>query len=550
MKKPSYILLAIGSLLVIVALTSIFLLDSVLKQNQKIIFEDRQGSPLSGTYYPGEKQIGVMILEGFSADQVMMRSLVNEYRNASYHVFTFDYSGQGYSHGSLGFDNASTDRLAYQAQAAMQEFLSISHLDARNIIWLGHSLGARVALQSSVLGPLTPNSLVLLGTQVNLGRNAQSEFFTGTSDADLEWTQRLSANVPSLPILLISGSWDDILTIEGGMLLLNALCSDSVNSCQNRQWVLVENLIHNFEVYSPRAISEALNWSNIQVGLPSNPNLYASNAQWRIVWWLLTIAGLSLFLAGTRQLVLRTYPQSGISTGFDILHPGKYLWKKLLLWLPAILLGVLVMGIFLLLPLGNPVFNLLYVGFIGGYGLLLVFLYRLGRTPGTQGRLLRWWNKPTSNLKRWFWVIFFNVILFCVVILFYRTGQGLVPPVGERFVWVILLTPLTALGFWLGAIEDTALKNSFPRRGIYRFWALMIGLFPFFVRFILVAVLGSISGMVSAGIGLVLLFIVLIQGEITRHLLNNAWIAAIFQSLLLYIALMPQSVLFTPFLGS
>ncbi len=550
MKKSAYILLSIGVFLMLIALSSIYLNEIFLNDNHKIIFQDRQGSPLSGTYYPGESQAGVLIMEGFSADQVMMRSLVAEYRQSQYHVFTFDYSGQGYSPGSLGFDNAATDRLAFQVQAAMQEFMHLSNLVPTQITWLGHSLGARIALQSAVIGPVLPDSLILMGAQVNLGSNAQSEFFTGTSDADLDWPQTLSKQFPPIPILLISGTWDDILTIRGGTLLMNALCSGAVTTCENRQWILLNNLIHNFEVYSPRAISKAIKWSNMQSGLPASENPRTTLTQMRIIWWLVAMLGMGIVLSGTRSLVMKDYPHSGLKTGFEIVQPERYLWKKLLLWLPALILGVLIMGIYLVLPLGNPVFNLLYTGFIGGYGLLLVFLYRLGRVAGTSGKLKEWWTVPTKDLNRWFWAIAFNGLLYVFVILFYRTGQGLVPPVGEHLVWVFLLTPPTALGFWLGAMEDSVLAKSYPHRGKYRFWALMIGLFPFFVRFFLVAVLGSVSGMVSAGIGLILLGIVLVQGEITRHLLQNAWIAAILQSVLLYIALMPQSVLFTPFLGS
>ncbi len=549
MKRSAYFLLLIGASSIIFALSSIYFNDSILVDNYKITFQDGQDSTLYGTYYPGNAQAGVLILEGFSADQVMMRSLVAEYRQEQYHVFTFDYSGQGYSPGSLGFDNAATDRLAFQLQAAMQEFMRLSNLAPVQITWLGHSLGGRVALQSAVIGPVLPDSLILLGAQVNLGSNAQSEFFTGTSDSDLDWTQKLSKQIPPLPILLISGTWDDILTTQGGTLLMNALCGDGFTTCENRQWILLNNLIHNFEVYSPRVISRAIKWANLQFGLAGSQNPLTSLPRLRIILWIVALLGIGLALTGTRSLVMTKYPFSGLQSGFEITQPDRYLWKKLLLWLPALILGVLIMGIYLLLPLGNPVFNLIYTGFLGGYGLILVFLYRLGRTPGTRGKLIEWWTPPTRDLKRWFWAIVFNGLLYLTVILFYRTGQGLVPPVGERLLWVFLLTPLTALGFWLGAVEDSALDKNNRQRGKYRFLALMIALFPFFVRFFLVAVLGSISGMVSAGIGLILLGIVLVQGEISRHLMQNAWIAAILQSILLYMALMPQSVLFTPFLG-
>ena len=54
----------------------------------------------------------------------------------------------------------------------------------------------RVALQAATMTDTPPKTLILLGTQVNLITNQQAEFFTGTSDADLEWVQALGPENP------------------------------------------------------------------------------------------------------------------------------------------------------------------------------------------------------------------------------------------------------------------------------------------------------------------------------------------------------------------
>lgn len=185
-----------------------------------------EGAPLSATYYAGTASRGIILFEGFGADQHMMRPMARDLNAAGWHVFTFDYSGHGESTGSLGYDNAATDRFAGQAQTAMQEFRRLSGLDASQVVWLGHSLGARVALQSAVLGPLRPERLVLIGAQVNLVTNEQAEFFTGTQDVDLPWVQSLGSQNPPVPILLIIGSWDDILTPQAALKLMTKLCGE------------------------------------------------------------------------------------------------------------------------------------------------------------------------------------------------------------------------------------------------------------------------------------------------------------------------------------
>ncbi len=543
--KPSKIALLLGLFLTLLAFVALYTGDSALAGSRQIVFTDPAGDRLDGTYYPGQREAGLIIFEGFSADQVMMRSAAVEFARAGFHVFTFDFSGQGKSPGSLGFDNAATDRLAFQSQAAMQVFMRESGLPAKRIFWLGHSLGARVALQTALLGEPLPAGLILLGAQINLGRNAQSEFFTGTSDSDLPWVQALGPQNPPVPLLLLSGDWEDILTPAGATLLMQSLCGTETTDCPGREWLLYPRLVHNYEIFSPRALSDAKAWASQRLG--TNLDTTAPTAQMRLVWWFAALFGMTLTLGGTLALVKTRYPALFLRPGFNVTRPIRFLTIKLLLWLAALPLAGLLMFLFLLIPLGNPVFNLIYAGFIGGYGLLMLILYHLGRAPGAQGNLGAFFQPPTADKTRWLWAIVFNLGLFTTLTLFYHSGQGLVPPVGERLAWVFIFTPITALGFWLGALEDAALARGFPKRGNLRLLAMLVGLFPFFLRFLLLAALGSTSGMIGALVGLIILGVVLVQGEITRTLLAEGWIAAILQSLLLYLAVMPQTVLFTPF---
>ena len=168
----------------------------------------------------------MLLLEGFGSDQVTMTSLAREFAGGGWHVFTFDFSGHGRSGGTLDFDNARTDRLAKQTLAALKEFQRNSGLAPEQIVIAGHSLGARVALQAASMSPQKVAGLVLLGTQVNLSTNVQSEFFTGTSDSDLPWVQALGPQNPPVPVLLVSGEWDDILTPAAARLLFGRLSGE------------------------------------------------------------------------------------------------------------------------------------------------------------------------------------------------------------------------------------------------------------------------------------------------------------------------------------
>ena len=533
-----------GLLLLLVGLIGLLVLDLPLRNHRSFTLISPDGESLAATYYPGSISKGVLLLEGFGSDQHMLRSLVRDLTASGLHVFTFDYSGHGYSPGALTYDNASTARLASQVQTAMTEFQNVSGLGASQIIWLGHSLGARVALQSAVLGPQVPSRLVLLGAQVNLGTNAQSEFFTGTTDADLAWVQSLNAVTPPVPILLITGTWEDILTVEGAQLLMTKLCAAETTTCDGaspRQWVLLKNLVHNYEVYSPRVLATAGSWA-----FPELP-IRSSLAFLRIALWFTTVIGIFMTLIGSISLLRNTTTADSLPSGITVTNPKKLVWGRLLLWLIALPLSGLIMFLYVLIPLPSPTFNLIYGGFLGGYGLLIFLLYWFGKMPGVTGRLRQFRSQGVSTQHGWRWALLFNLALFVSVTLLYRSGIGLVPPMGVRFVWVVIFVPLTALGFWLGMLEADALRNSAPDKPIYRLWIALIGLVPFYIYLILLWTLGSTSGVLGSLTGLLILALSLLQGEINRMLTGNALVSAVLQALLIFWLILPAGALFVPF---
>jgi pimeloyl-ACP methyl ester carboxylesterase len=260
MKKPP-LLLTLGLVLLLSSLTGLLWLDLPLRNGERLTFTTAVNDTLAATYHPGTTDVGVLLLPGFGSDQHMLRSLTRELVRRDVPVLTIDYSGHGRAPGALTFDNAETDRLAGQVQAAMETLQEKSGLPADQIHWIGHSLGARVAVQSSVLGPTRPGGLILYGAQINLGTNAQSEFFTGTADSDLAWVQSLGQQTPPVPILLLSGAWEDILPVEAAQLLMTQLCGTAETACDGplaREWRLYPRLVHNYEIYAPRLIADTI----------------------------------------------------------------------------------------------------------------------------------------------------------------------------------------------------------------------------------------------------------------------------------------------------
>jgi pimeloyl-ACP methyl ester carboxylesterase len=533
-----------------VGIIGLLRLNISFADQQTILFKGSAGDTLHGTYLPGEGSIGVLMLEGFGSDQIAMRPAAKVFREAGAHIFTVDFSGHGRSDGTLGFDNASTDRLAYQVISAKEVFKSSSGLSDDQILYFGHSLGARVAIQSAVLDPAPPRALILLGTQINLGTNLQAEFFTGTSDAELEWVQSLDSATPATDILLLSGEWDDILTPGAAQTLYDQLTSGSAEAERPyaRKLTILPRLFHNYEIYSTRLLQQAFSQLT-DLGLISIQPTISLTGYY--VYGALTLLGLLGTLISTPIYLNQsrpTIPPPPPPVKIQRLLP--FLRGKLLLWLAAVPVALLLSGSFFLIPLGLPVFNLIYVGFIGGYGIVMLILYRLGKVPGTDGKMqLKSAQKtsPSSRIRTLLGFIVTGLILL-ISIIFTRSGLFYVIAPNHRLVWLVIFTPFTALGFWIGDREfhmaDTFRHETGQRLKWASFSLVLIGLTPFFLYTFFMGILGSLSGMLSGLQGLLILAIVLLMGRLLKHFISQFWIVSLLQAALLYALILPQGVLF------
>lgn len=541
--------LGIVLFMVSIALTSVF--DFHASTPETVRFYTFPDDELVGRYYPGWLDIGVILLEGFGSDQETMQSALTEFAQMGFSVFTFDFSGHGRSPGTLGYDNAQTPRLAEQVLAAKEEFKRLSGLPDERIVLLGHSLGARVALQAAAMDDDVAG-IVLLGAQVNLSTNTQAEFFTGVSDADLAWVQALGPETPDTHILMISGEWDDILTPQAAGLLAGKLAGGEVEpngeavvtaSGKQRKLVILPNLLHNYEVFSSEALNESVWWSlwlldygSVSYGIPGITKL-------RVWCWVVGFAGMVMALAGCTSWLKAKQPQEHTVSNIEINDMRRFLWGKGLLWLGAIPLGGLLSSVFFLLPVGLPTFNLIYVAFFGGYGILMLVLYRTGRMPGTQGQLpfaerVSFTRQGTRRALIAFLLVWVGMAAYA------RSGWFYVFPLNARLVWLVLFSLPTSLGFRIGICEMLMIAKAAPGKTGPQAAAMLIGILPFFLYAAFLASIGSLSGVVGSVQGLLILGLVLLLGGLLRQLTKVHWFTAVCQAVLLYSLVLPQGVLF------
>lgn len=540
-------------LLGIALLIPVFMLayQRITLDQRKISFTSATGSILRGRYYPGEQPAGVILLSGLGSDQVNMTSMLVEFQTAGFHVFSFDFTGHGISGGTLGLDHTQTDVQAQQLLTAIEQFKTASNLSEEQIVLVGHSLGARVALQTAGSTSQSLAGLVLLGTQVNLSPNVKPEFLTGTIDNTLSWIQQLGPDHPNVNIALFSGSWDDILTPDAAGLLAAKLTGTTTappeisgNIADNslRAYRIYDRVLHNYEVFEPGIITDTVQLAMRMTGSFSEPETFSQRyAALRVQAWLMGLTGIFLLLISTLHDLPAPKPARLLIKSSD---PKKFLLAKLLFWLPALPLGALLAAVFFLIPIGFPAFNMIYVAFLGSYGILMLLLYRRGRMPGMVGRLPFDKPKRPPRRKTMVWTLLAGLALLIFTAAYAHSGWFYVYPLNARLIWLLLFTPVTALVFWVGHKENAILAGTKSVQPIHKLLLRLIRLLPFFIWALILAGLGSLSGLTVSVHGLIILALVIISGELFQKLGQRAWLTALLQAFLLYWLILPQGVLF------
>ncbi|NHJ85296.1 MAG: alpha/beta hydrolase [Asgard group archaeon] len=567
------IITIIALILTVGTLSSFAGLDWQTTKGEVVKFYSHENEVLYGKYYPGSINAGIVLLEGFGSDQYALKNVLSELIGLGLHIFTFDFTGQGRSSGVVGFDNAESIRMSLQVIIAKNLFKQLSGLTDSQIMYLGHSMGARMALQATTIDSSKLAGLVLIGTQINLEANLQSSFFTGVNDTELTWVQNLSPDNPKIDVLLLSGMWDDILKPSSAYLLYEKLSGEQATdrfaetttaSGNIRELAIYKAMFHNYEVYSPRILKKAKNWIADKFNIIPEKSLTAAKSIARIIIW---ISGLtSLFLAiiyGTKWLnekqmdYKEIQPEDSVekikALNIDkllITNPKKFLWMKiLLLLLGSLPIAMLLIALFMLIPVGLPIFNVIYVGIFGGFGLLLVILYRVGRVPTVSEQWKPQWRTAVKQLH-WKDLIFvsltFGFILLYVTV-FARSGFFNIYPLNLRLVWLAIFTILSIPGFYIGHLEKRISKKSVLKFHRFTWLNTLIILIPFFLQAIFFAILGSLSGFIGAIHGLIILAIVFLSGDLLQKISKNALITAFLQSFLLQLLVLPQGSLFRIF---
>ena len=535
-----------GIVLMLASLIMLTIINVPTFNEQVIKFESTykdKAVELEASYYEcDDAEYAVLICPGYSCDREKWLPMASLFRGNGLTVMTFDYSGQGNSDGTIGFDNAKNDCIPEEIDDALEKLHELSGIDYDHIILVGHSMGGRSILRlladynregmETNVSYKDIRNVILLSPEVNYEYSAQASLFAGTSDESTEpWKSYSNSDIGNANIYLFGSIHDDVVSgydilaiykhLGGNVELENKVYEDSTVVSNNKLTVKVSDLtLHSYMMYSGKYagfVSEAI--KDITGSISYDSNLFY------LIYpsWILALVGLALLLSG-----LNTKTEYA-SSSLTIIDEKKFLIHKLIAWLPGLLIAFLLCCICVIIPFGSPIMNIPYMLCIAGYGIIMFIYYRRGKFKGTSGKL----ELPTLKCKvkdYKFILIFVGIVLYIWYIL--RMSMYRLLPLNSRLFWLVVATILMSIGYYISNVENGMLK----RINASKKTIILYNIIQYFALFLFVLfyfIIKSYSGFIGQIQNMICMYIfVLPLGKYVGNKVNNQFIGAIVSAFL------------------
>lgn len=550
------IILVVGLLLLLFPVVIQVRLDYLLKDGISQNVYDAYGNKLFTKYYPGSKfDAGVMLFHGMGEDQNSLKLYTRYLNSAGFHVFTTDFSGHGRSSGVIPSGINSDDILANQILRAKTRFKQLSGLTDSDIFILGHSMGARGVMKATQIDTNQVNGCILLGSAINVDNVSNDS-----------WIKDLGPNNPACNMYILTGVWDDVQPPNEALRLFQTLTgNDSLTETKSDYLTpdgltislnVIKVLTHTHESMSFRMASWVSMWiynmwiqpdidhiSSINRMVSMNITPYSL-----VIWYnLLEVVGFFLLLIYGQKIIKfeqdkRIEIRNEENNSQDIFNLKKFYWFKLLIWVGAGIIAIIIAVILLFLPISIPYFTLLIFCPIAGYGIINMILYAIGKIPGYKGK---WRPKIKNSLEEvnW-WSVLFGIVVFVIIITvfgyFLNGFMYHVFPLNIRLVWLVVFTIIATQGFYMFQIETKELRKAYPNNSRITMLNNFIFLLPFIIGVFVILFSGRIIFFVDAYHDVILMGLVILVGNLLQQILKKPIFTAFMQSFLLFFLLLPR----------
>ena len=540
-------------------------------------YGDKPVSLEASLWEVSDAEYAVLICPGYSCDRQKWRPFADLFVSNGYTTMSFDYSGQGASSGTIGFDNAKTDKIPMLIDDAIAELCQITGLDARHVILVGHSMGGRAILRllddynnPAALTTVEKKEIgnaILLSPEVNYEFNAQASLFAGTSDAVEEpWLSYSEKSIAGTNLYLYGSTADDIVFEEDVLAIFEH--AGGKDAPESGKWSAVQTtdagskltigitsgVLHSYEMYSPKFaayVNDALQ------DISGRDSVYPA---WKFhlvyVGWGLGLVGLFLTLADLNHDKTDLYERAknaDLDVGdvyervITLEKPSLFLGFKMLMWIPGLIVAALICCLTVCAPFGSPVMNTPYMCCIAGYGLVMLWAYRKGRFKGTCGKLAA----PHLGVKvqgKELAETIGIVILFCFYVWYvmHATMYRLIPW-NYRIFWVLFATVIMTVGYYVSGCEADMLEQAKADRKVRLLYNLiqyvpLFGLVGFYLF------LRSYSGLIGQVQNMVLMYIFCIPlGNYFRKRTGNRILGAMLTAFLFQTLMITSAALISMF---
>ena len=511
---------------------------------------------LNGTYYEKkDAEYAVLICPGYSCDRAKWRPVADVFLSNNMSVMTFDYSGQGNSFGRIGFDNAKTDEIPKEIDDAASYLHAVSGIDYENIILMGHSMGGRAILRlmydyhiegaETKVSKKNIKNIILFSPEVNYRHNAQASLFASTDDEnEYPWKDYSPKAIEGVDAYLFGSTADDVVSDYDILRISERLSGASAQESGTASFVanspygskvtvgIAPGVLHSYQMYSPTFAGYV---SDSILSITGKASSYQSGTMSFVyLGWGFGLVGLFLALLSFNRSP-NPVKEGEVPLEEDVptlLEPKSFLLRKLLLWLPGLLMGFLICCLCILMPFGSPVMNIPYMCCIAGYGLVMLFFYRKGKFKGTEGKLPRLSFKIHSTKKD---VIQSIVVLLAAIAFVWfvlkMTMYNLLPW-NIRLFWLFFATPLMTVGYYISGVENDMLKKAKAKWWVTLLYNLVqyVALFLFVLFYL---VIGSYSGFIGQMQNMLLMYMITIPlGTLITRKWNNRLYGALISSFL------------------
>ena len=509
-KRKKRLFLPIMLLAVFVCMCmAMYILNPVYEEMEEIYFYDLDGNRMTGNYIQGTKGEGAILVADKGQDMSYYLNMAQTLNKQGYSVMIYDLPGQGRSQGSYSTSFYEDNSCAMQVYSAMLAFSQLCKLPPANIHYIGHGYGARAILQACSVDYINPVSITLINPEISFKSSVLASLPIIADDTALDWFKDMGQNIKDTNVHIISNSEK----YETCAQLKDVLSTNNTTQL-DKEFILLEP----FAPLSKNIINSTVSYVSTLSAFS-----YSSDSNLILIYNIM-LAVMLLLIFGIVLSFIRAF-----DTGYDEnerkyeLSLNFYLYK-LLLWIPAAVLGAMGFAIGFIIPIGYPVQTAMISFVFGAYGVIMLFLYVYSNFANDAGDAM-FIDEQRVN---WIGGFFLFAMLFVMLKMFGHFSLYYMFPFSERWIWFVLFTIANSITFLIIDREIKALNPDKKSKNKL----VIVMLLPFALASILLLALGIAILAVTLVISAIAILLIIMFGRVLAKINTHIYIAALFQGIL------------------